>query len=170
MKKFFIILTSFLSFLIVKPVLAVCPVCAIAVGAGIGFSRWLGIDDMITGLWVGALTVSLIMWTISWFKKKNISFKGRDIITILAYYLLIVVPLYFLDFIGNPLNILCGCPVFDKLVVGIILGSLAFWFLANYYEDLKARNNNRAYFPFQKVVMPVGFLIILSFVFYFLTK
>ena len=40
MKKLFIVLTSFLSFLIVKPVLAVCPVCAIAVGAGIGFSRW----------------------------------------------------------------------------------------------------------------------------------
>jgi hypothetical protein len=140
------------------------------VGAGIGFSRWLGIDDVITGLWVGGLTVSLIMWTISWFKKKNISFKGRDLITVLVYYSLIVIPLYFLNFIGNPLNILCGCSVFDKLVVGIMVGSLGFWFSANYYEDLKEKNNGHAYFPFQKVVMPIGLLLILSFVFYFLTK
>lgn len=172
MKKFFIFSLSFFSlgFLLIKPALAVCPVCAIAVGAGIGFSRWLGIDDTVTGLWVGGLTVSLIMWTISWFKKKNISFKGRDLITVLVYYLLIVVPLYFLNFIGNPLNVLCGCSVFDKLVVGIIVGSLGFWFSANYYEDLKEKNNGRAYFPFQKVVMPVGLLLILSFVFYLLTK
>ena len=25
--------------------LAICPVCTVAVGAGIGLSRWLGIDD-----------------------------------------------------------------------------------------------------------------------------
>ena len=38
--------------------LALCPVCAIAVGAGIGVSRWLGVDDTITGVWVGGLIVS----------------------------------------------------------------------------------------------------------------
>jgi hypothetical protein len=172
MKKFFLFFfsLSFLSLLLIKPVLAVCPVCAVAVGAGIGFTQWLGIDDVITGLWVGALTVSLIMWTISWLKKKNINFKGRDIITVLLYYSLIVVPLYFLDFIGNPLNVLCGCPVFDKLIVGIIVGSFAFWFSANWYEDLKKNNNNHAHFPFQRVVMPIVLLLILSIFFYFLIK
>ncbi len=32
---------------------AICPICTIAVGAGVGFSRYLGIDDTIAGLWIG---------------------------------------------------------------------------------------------------------------------
>lgn len=44
---------------------AVCPVCTVAVGAGVGFSRYLGIDDTIAGLWIGALIVSVSMWTIN---------------------------------------------------------------------------------------------------------
>ena len=34
---------------------AVCPVCTVAVGAGLGLAEWLGIDDSISGLWIGAL-------------------------------------------------------------------------------------------------------------------
>ncbi|MBU2028952.1 hypothetical protein KJ761_03645, partial [Patescibacteria group bacterium] len=78
------------SFLWAGSVQAICPVCTIAVGAGVGFTRYLGIDDTISGLWIGGLTVSIIMWTINWLNKKNIHFKGRKIITTLGYYLLIV--------------------------------------------------------------------------------
>ncbi len=49
-----------------------CPVCTIAVGAGIGLSRWLGVDDLISGLWIGGLIVSLIGMTILWLNKKNL--------------------------------------------------------------------------------------------------
>ena len=45
--------------LFAKKALAVCPICTVAAATGIGFSRWLGIDDTITGLWIGGLTVSL---------------------------------------------------------------------------------------------------------------
>ena len=62
--------------LFAKKALAVCPICTVAAATGIGFSRWLGIDDTITGLWIGGLTVSLITWTIDWLGKKNIRFKG----------------------------------------------------------------------------------------------
>ena len=40
---------------------------------------------------------------------------------------------------------------------------------AEWYFYLKENNNDRAYFPFQKVVMTVGSLIVLSAVIYFLT-
>src|SRR3989338_5982677 len=73
---------------------AVCPVCAIAVGAGVGLSRYLGIDDTIAGLWIGGLSLSLSLWTIDWFDRKKIQFKYRAFITTLAYDVLIVVPLY----------------------------------------------------------------------------
>jgi hypothetical protein len=171
MKKIIIFILSILglNFLMAKQALAVCPICTIAVGAGIGLSRWLGIDDSITGLWIGGLTVSLITWTLSWFDKKKILFKGRAIITILGYYLLIVTPLYFMGIMGNPLNSICFCGL-DKLVIGIIVGSIAFWFGAEWYYYLKAKNGGHAYFPFQKVVMPISPLIILSIIYYFLTK
>jgi hypothetical protein len=171
MKKFPIYFLSFFifSFFFVKPALAICPLCTIAVGAGIGLSRWLGISDTITGLWLGGLIVSMIAWTESWLEKKNIRFKGRIFVNIIAYYALIIIPLYYAGIIGNPINTLCSCGL-DKLLFGIITGSIAFWCGANWYFYLKEKNNGHAYFPFQKVAMPIAPLIILSLIFYFLTK
>ena len=157
------------SFIFAKKVLAVCPLCTIAVGTGVGFSRWLGIDDTITGLWIGGLVVSMITWTENWLEKKKIRFRGRILVNILTYYALIIIPLYYSDIIGNPLNTLCACGL-DKLLFGIIAGSLSFWFGTSWYFYLKEKNNGHAYFPFQKVVMPIVPLIILSIIYYFLTK
>lgn len=146
---------------------AICPVCTIAVGAGVGLSRWLGIDDMITGLWVGALTLSVSFWTLNWFLKKNIKFRGDQIIVIVGYYLIIIVPLYFTGIMGHTFNKIWGI---DKLLVGIVFGSLVFYGSVAWYARIKAKNNNHAQFPFQKVAMPVGFLLIASAIFYFITK
>ncbi len=168
MKKI-ISLASIFGLFIAGQVFAVCPVCTVAVGAGIGFSRWIGIDDSVTGLWIGGLTVSMIMWTLSWFEKKNIKFKGVKILTIVGYYLIVVVPLYFMDLLANPMNAVYLNWV-DKLLIGIVVGSIGFWIGAKSYNIIKEKNNGHAYFPFQKVVMPVSFLLVISFIFYFLTK
>lgn len=157
-------LTTFLFSMQAK---AICPICTIAVGAGIGLSRYLGIDDSVTGLWIGAFVVSLIMWTIAWFNKKNWHFKGRIIITTIAYYAMVVGPFYYTDIIGHPLNTLWGI---DKLVLGTIIGSIAFLIGGWLYIFTKAKNNNKALFPFQKVVFPVVPLIILSVIFFFITR
>ena len=58
-------------FLPIAKVGAVCPVCTIAVGASLGLSRWLGVDDTISGLWIGGLIVSTTLWTYSWMKKRH---------------------------------------------------------------------------------------------------
>jgi hypothetical protein len=161
-----------LGLLSAKAALAVCPVCTVAVVGGIELSRYLGVDDSITGLWVGGLTVSLIFWTIDWFNKKNIRFKGRKILTTIGYYILVVLPLYFLKIIHLHIpryETFCGCGI-DKMSVGIASGSVAFLIGALVYEYLKKKNNGRAHFPFEKVVFPIAPLIILSIIFYFLTK
>jgi len=159
--------TAIVSFLLASSAKAICPICTVAVGAGVGFSRWLGIDDVITGLWIGGLTVSVIMWTIDWLGKKNILFKEGKILTVLMYYAIIVIPLYWTGIIGHPFNKMWGI---DKLLLGIIFGSVSFFLGGIWYYQIKAKNGGHAYFPFQKVVMPVSPLIILSFIFYFLTK
>ncbi|MCX6798193.1 MAG: hypothetical protein NTX66_03225 [Candidatus Falkowbacteria bacterium] len=156
--------------LIAAPAQAICPVCIVAVGAGLGLSEYLGIDDSIAGLWIGGLLVAISLWTIEYFNKKNWTWGNRDLrdITIfLLYYTFTIWPLWAKDLIGHPNHRLFGI---DKLILGIILGSI-FFALANFsYKRLKAKNNNRAYFPFQKVVMPVATLLILSFIFYFITR
>jgi len=144
-----------------------CPVCTAAVVTGLGLSRWIGIDDTISGLWIGGLIVSLIIWTINWLNKKNIRFIGRKILVIVVYYGMVIVPLYWTGIMGHELNKFWSI---DRLLLGMILGSIGFLLGAWVYSYLKAKNNNRVYFPFQKVVMPVVPLLILTIIFYFLTK
>jgi hypothetical protein len=148
---------------------AVCPVCTVAVGAGLGFSRWLGIDDSITGLWLGGLLLSLSLWTIDWLNRKNIRFFLKRFFVILAYYALAIIPLYFTKIITNPFAFVCSCTT-DKLLLGIIEGTAAFFFGVKLYEFLKERNGGRAHFPYEKVVLPVGMLFIFTILFYLLTK
>jgi hypothetical protein len=159
-------------FLLPRVAHAMCPVCTVAVIGGIELSRYLGVDDSITGLWVGGLTVSLIFWTIDWMNKNNYHFPFRKILTVIVYYALIVLPLYFLKIIhfNVPLSVsFCRCGI-DKMSVGIASGSIVFLLGALLYGYLKKKNNGHAHFPFEKVVLPIAPLIILSFVFYYLTK
>ena len=48
-----------------------CPVCTIAVGAGLDIARRLGVPDSIVGLWAGALLTLLGYWMLKWMDKKN---------------------------------------------------------------------------------------------------
>jgi len=52
---------------------AICPVCTIAIGAGLGLSRWLGVDDVISGIWIGGLLVSTSLWTVNWLRSKKLT-------------------------------------------------------------------------------------------------
>ena len=169
-KKLTIIGAGALSLLFALPAKAICPVCVVAVGAGLGLSEYLGIDDSIAGVWIGGLLVSMIAWNINWFNKKNWLFGNkdlRDILLTIIYYTLVIWPLMTKNLIGNPFNKVWGV---DKLLLGISVGSLVFLLTNLSYNYLKKKNNNHAYFPFQKVVMPVGALLIFSFIFYFITK
>jgi hypothetical protein len=143
---------------------AVCPVCTVAVGAGLGLAEWLGIDDTISGLWIGALIVSVSIWTINWFDKKNIRFKGRKILVFAGYCLFVIFPLWKKGKIGHPYHQFCGI---DKLLFGIILGGILFTIAALHHEYLKKKNGGKSYFKGQKIAAPVLILLIASLVLYY---
>ncbi len=155
-----IILFLFFIFISVTPVYAVCPACTIAVGAGIGLSRYLGIDDTVTGLWIGGLIVSLSFWmAISWRKNKWL-IAG-------LMFLITMAPLYYIDIIGHPLNTLWGV---DKLLLGSFAGSGLFLLSIKADKVLRKYNQGKVFVPYQKVILPVTLLFLGSLVFYLLTK
>lgn len=149
---------------------AVCPLCVIAIGAGLGLSEYLGIDDTISGSWIGAMLIATAWWNINWFDKKQIwqkHWKIRNILTILTYYLLVIAPLFWQGLIGKTDRTLYGI---DKLALGIFLGTIVFILSEFWYNNIKKNNGGHAQFPFQKVAMPVVNLAILDLLFYLLVS
>lgn len=141
-----------------------CPVCTMAVGAGVGLSRWLGVDDLVFGLWIGGLLVSLIGMTILWLNKQNLKNNLLRLLIIFLYYFFTIGPLYWTKIIGNPCNHIWGL---DRIIWGIIIGSLVFLIAYRFHLWLKKKNRNKVFFPFQKVIIPVIFLLIISLIIFF---
>lgn len=162
-------LIIFFFFLFPKSSFAVCPLCTIAVAGGLEVSRLFGVDDLITSFWIGGLIVSLGLWLADFFKKKNLLRPFlREVISLLIFYLLVIPYLFWAKIIGLPNNVFWGV---DKVILGIIIGSLVF-FLGVFVDWLiRYFNQGKILFYYQKVLLPLFFLSIVSLIFYqFLIK
>lgn len=144
---------------------AICPLCVVVIGAGLGLSRWLGVDDVVSSIWIGALLVAMILWTLTEMKKKNWRFPLDGVVVSLAYYLLTFIPLYYGHIVGHPLNTIFNI---DKIVFGTAIGTVMFLLSHWLHLYLKKKNNGKSFFPYQKVVVPVAVLLLTSIVFYLL--
>src|SRR3990172_3022208 len=106
---------------------AVCPICTVAVGAGLGLSRYLGIDDAVSSIWIGGLILSSSFWLIDWMYRKYPSklkqFNSFTVssLTVLSMYAFVLIPLWYGKIIGHPYNTILGI---DKIVFGTTLGSI----------------------------------------------
>jgi len=167
MNKRFLLSFGFLTIFLLSPgfiqAVSVCPVCTIAVGAGVGLCRYLGIDDLISGTWIGGFLMSLTLWTIDWLNKKKIRFLFRKPLILIFFYFLTIFPLYLIDIIGHPENKFLGI---DKLIFGIISGSIVFLISFLFHNFLIKKSGGKSFFPFQKVIIPILFLLITSLIFY----
>jgi len=141
-----------------------CPVCTVAVGVGVGLSRWLKIDDAISGLWIGAFLVSLAILLTKWtLKRWSLSRNWLVLLYTLILYASTVFPLKYLKLIGSPTNQILG---FDKLIFGIVAGIIIFPLSILLHLYLKERHKKKSFFPFQKVIIPVLTLLIASIILY----
>ncbi|MCL2338713.1 MAG: hypothetical protein FWC51_02030 [Proteobacteria bacterium] len=159
-------LYALLSMLSIAPAMAFCPVCTIAVGGILGLGEWLGVDAILIGIWLGALTLALAMWTANYMHKRGVKNALWYLLIFVVYYAM-TLSVYFLPQVhfgaaGGPNNILWGM---DKLLMGIIAGSLGMWLGERWYAQIKRKNDGRAQFPFQKVIVPIGVLLVLTAVF-----
>ena len=144
-----------------------CPVCTVTVIAGLGLSRILGIDDLITSIWIGGFILSFSFVTINWINKKwpKLSISDYKFIIIVLMYLLVLIPLKLNGAIGIARNTLWGI---DKILFGTAVGSIVF--LIGIWADKKVRKiKGKQLFIYQKVVFPVLALILASVVGFILT-
>jgi hypothetical protein len=149
----------------------VCDLCTLGVIAGLSISRYLGVDDSVIGVWVGACIVALIIMTNAYLEKKNIKFRFRDIIIAFSYIVFSGISLYYANVIGLYRNTFFhSTSLFaDKILISSIVGGSVLALSSVIYQVLKARNNGRAHFPFEKVVIPLLALAVTSTLFYFIT-
>src|SRR3989344_153972 len=164
MKKTFISILTLLGFFIsTKTALAVCPVCTIAVGFGLGISRVLGIDDTISGLWIGGIIVSSGLWTADFVKKRKWKLPYPELTSTLLFLILVVPPLYFMKIIGLQNNTIFSI---DKILFGTILGLGIFIGAVFTDKYLRSLNDGKVFIYYQKVLIPVFLLTITSFILY----
>jgi len=160
------ILLAMLISVIVGDAMAVCPVCTVAVGAGLEGARLLGVEDVITGIWAGGLTLSVSAWTANVLHNKGVKNAFWYILNFVTYYALLAA-VYFVP-AGNPIvrfdeNCMWGI---DQFLLGAIVGTLTFFGMQKWYQHIKAANGGHAQYPFQKVVMPFGGLLIVTVIFW----
>ena len=143
-----------------------CIVCTVAIGASLSIARKLGISDSIVGLWAGALLTLLGYWTILFFDKKNWNFKFRN--TLLMILSISMIFAIYINEVKYTTKIILYFLYLDPILFSTFIGSLIFVYSQKLYQYMKAKNNNHAHFPFEKVVLPFLFLSIVSLFFYFI--
>ena len=160
MKRLFLFLTAFLSYSSAVLANPACAVCTVAIGASLGIARKLGVPDAVVGLWAGALLTLLGYWTILFFDKKGWHFRGRDFLLMLLCIGTIGF-IYIREVVYTPV-VIWNVFYLDPILFSTLLGMALFIYSQKLYQWMKARNNGHAHFPFEKVVLPVVWLLIAS--------
>ncbi len=146
------------------PASAHCPLCTAATGAGVVIAERYGIDNAITGLWVGAFIISTALWFDRILKKKY-SFPLQSATISISAIILTVVPFYFAGMFSNPVTILG----MDRLLFGIIAGSVLSFAGTEFSIRIK-NTRGKVLFPYQTIVLVVFTLAATSVIFQYLIK
>ncbi|MGB9763349.1 MAG: hypothetical protein ACPLW7_05100 [Minisyncoccia bacterium] len=138
------------------------PVCAVSIAGGLWLSKILGIDDLTLGIWIGALILSFSVQFNKFLIKRNKNFPFSFWVILISTWLLSFLPIWNkLNF--APESLFCGLP---RVISGSFIGMIILFssdFLNNFI--LKKFHQNKVYFPYQRVIVPIVVLIIVSFIF-----
>lgn len=147
----------------IKPVYATCPVCVVAVGGGLWLAEKLGVDDLIAAIWIGAFVTAFAVVLTDKFKK--IRLPKPEISWTVIFYLLTLATLEISGTLNNPYCKIWGV---CKIWLGVTIGTIALWLGVLLDKLARKKNNNKVFFPFQKVIFPVAAISLVSLLFYLL--
>ena len=152
-------------FVTAKVVYAHCPLCVAGAAVGITLTRWVGVDDLITGIWIGGLLGSLSFWFSRILGQKNSIYFSR-LMVIFVYILVFILTLWsFFKF--NLIIRMDKILGYDKLTFGMFLGNVVFY-LVDVLNSVIKMKNGKSLFPYQSIVFSLGSMIIMSMFVYIL--
>lgn len=139
-----------------------CAVCTVAMGGFLWISRSLGISDVATGVWIGALILMTYYFVIKFVEGKNWTFRFYKLFWGLVTLTIVPTMYYFVPY--------CADTYFgiDSFLISMLAGAFTFWLSQVIYQMLKDRNDGHAHFPFEKVVFAILSLLFVSIIFEYL--
>jgi len=144
---------------------AQCPVCIVTVGGGLFIAKKLGIDNLLTALWISGLNTAISFWFVSYIKKPKF-IKNPFLWTAILFgstwgYLAASKQMYHK---GDTFLHL------DKVLVGLIVGMVA-WLAGIWLDKLTRKlNGGKIIFFYQKVIIPLFVLLATTGIFALLIK
>lgn len=137
------------------------PLCAIGIAGGLWLSQILGIDDLTLGLWIGALILSVSVQLNKFLIRKHKTFRFSFWIILIVLWLLSFLPIWN-KLNWQPISLFCGLP---RVISGSIIG-MSILFLSDWLNNfiLKKYHHNQVYFPYQRVIIPIIALIVMSLI------
>jgi len=136
------------------------PICAVGIASGLGISSWLGINDITLGLWMGALILSFSIQFNIFLNKKGKSFPFSFWAIFIGTYLLSFLPIL-INLDKYTSSIICDFP---DVICGSILGILTLFLVDKANLFVIDKHNKKVYFYYQKVIIPIIGLIIVSMI------
>lgn len=166
MKKLLVFLLVPGAYLLFPPVAyAHCPLCVAGAAVGLTLSRWIGVDDSITGLWLAALLGAISFWSyallVRKIKKTNWLFLKPTI------YVAIFASTLWSFYKFNLVVRMEKMYGLDKLTFGIIVGGVAFY-LIDVVNDLIIKIRGKSLFPYQRMIFSLVTILGLSVIDYIL--
>jgi len=187
---------AFFSFLIASIIYTInfvkahCPICTAAVGSGLVATRFLGVDDAISGLWIGAFIISTALWLDKLARKKFKPLPFQTLFIAILSLAATIIPFHYagvldittlgsfslqgkaIDLVNVNSTASCELPqnslIFgiDRLLFGILLGFAIAWLVM--FLSSKLIEKKGLLFPFQTIVLTVLSLIITSLILWLL--
>jgi len=164
--NFILVLSLLIALLFVSasPALAHCPLCVAGAGAGLTLSRILGIDDSITGIWLAAFIGATSFWSEKLIPAKiGIPFGILRPILYITFFVLTIASFYQFNLVVKHGDIFG----MDKLTFGMIAGGIIFY-LVDVVDDFVIRTREKVFFPYQRVIVSLGSVVVLSLADYIL--
>jgi len=150
--------------LLATPVYGNCPVCVVTVGGGLFIAKKLGIDDLLVSIWLSGLNTAIAFWLATKIKKRIL---GNPFLLSVIFYGITMIYLIASKQIGHYGNTYLGI---DKVILGMSVGLVVFLFSVFTDRFIRRQNNKKVLFSYQKVIIPLVFLTIITLIFNFLIK
>ena len=141
-----------------------CPVCTFAVAGGLGIAKFFGVKDEAMGVLIGAALLAFSNWTVCFLEKKNIKKLWVKIAVYVGWYSTLIVV-----YLGKTPQIIYNRHTIfgvDSFLVSVAAGTLAAVAGSTLYDYLKKKNGGKAHFPYEKVVLPIMLIALVSYLFH----